>query len=128
MYQGLSAPTRAFQRMSLPLTRAIGRRTLPAKESGRGEYRRKTVEAMDLIEAELGSSGYLVGKSFSVADLTAASLLFPLVMPGQYEYEYPDPVPEGWERLRAEHRGRPAWEYVERTYERHRGESAEVAA
>ncbi len=126
VYQGLSAPSRAWQRINMPLTRAIGRRTLPAQESRRDEFRRKTLEGMDRIESELQPSGYLVGNSFTVADLTAASLLFPLVSPPQYAYEVPDPWPERWREFQDEHRGRPAWEYAERMFERHRGESAEV--
>jgi glutathione S-transferase len=126
MYQGLSPANRKLQELSFPLTKAIGRRTLPAQESHREEYRRATVAGMDRIESELQPSGYLVGKSFSVADLTAASLLFPLVGPPQFEYELPDPWPERWEEFRTEHRGRPAWEYTERMFERHRGKSAEV--
>lgn len=128
MYQGLSAPTRAIQRASLPVTSAIGRRTLPAAESSRDEFRGKTVGGMERIEGELQRSGYLVGKSFTVADLTAASLLFPLVSPSEFEYEVPDPWPERWRDFQDEHRGRPAWEYVERMYAAHRGALAEVAA
>jgi glutathione S-transferase len=128
MFQGLSPVSRKWQDLNFPLTRGIGRRTLPAQESRRDEFRGRTVEGMDRIESELQGSGYLVGDSFTVADLTAASLLFPLVSPPQYEYEVPDPWPERWEEFKAEHRGRPAWEYAERMYERHRGESAEVPA
>ena len=126
MFQGLSGVNRRIQELSFPLTVAIGRRTLPAQESRRDEFRRATLDGIERIEAELQPSGYLVGDSFSVADLTAASLLFPLVGPPQFGYEVPDPWPERWQEFRDEHRGREAWEYAERMYERHRGESAEV--
>ena len=43
--------------------------------------RAKIVTAFDRIEEELGSGDYLVGEAFSVADLTAASLLYPIVAP-----------------------------------------------
>ena len=45
------------------------------------DARTKIVAALDRIEAELGGRAYLVGDSFTVADLTAASLLYPLVRP-----------------------------------------------
>ena len=37
--------------------------------------------ALDRLESELGVSEYLVGEEFTVADLTAASLFYPLVLP-----------------------------------------------
>src|SRR5262249_38351712 len=41
----------------------------------------KVVAGLDRIAREVGPSGYLVGDAFSVADLTAAALFSPLVMP-----------------------------------------------
>ena len=86
--------------------------------------------AMDRLEAELGPSGYLVGDSFSVADLTAAAILSPLVRPPEFPYHQVDPSkdpPElrSWYEPLTE---RPAWKYVLDMYARHRGTSAEVAA
>jgi len=43
--------------------------------------RQKTVEALDVLEKELGDNDYLVGNSFTIADLTAASLFYPLAGP-----------------------------------------------
>jgi glutathione S-transferase len=86
--------------------------------------------AMDRLEQELGPSGYLVGDSFSVADLTAAAILSPLVRPPEFPYHQVDPskdpaaLREWWEPLA----GRPGWNYVLDMYARHRGTSAEVAA
>jgi len=85
----------------------------------------KVVAALDRIMAELQPSGYLVGSSFSVADLAAASLLFPLAWPAELQYRYPDP-PE-WRRLEplARH---PAVDWIREIYRRHRGSSKEVPA
>ena len=41
----------------------------------------RVLVALDRLEAELGSGEYLVGGSFTVADLTAAALLYPLALP-----------------------------------------------
>jgi glutathione S-transferase len=46
--------------------------------------------ALDLIERERGGSDYLVGGAFSVADLTAASLLWPLARPPEFQYPLPE--------------------------------------
>ena len=54
----------------------------------------------DKVEAELQPSGYLVGDRFSVADLTAAALLFPLVRPPETPHLIPPPLPEPVERFR----------------------------
>ena len=45
---------------------------------------------------------HLVGDGFTVADLTAAALLYPLVWPPEFQYELPEP-PDGssWNRWRA---------------------------
>src|SRR5882724_1706740 len=49
--------------------------------------------ALDRVRAELRPSGYLVGERFSVADLAAAALLSPLVIPNEFQYPIPEPLP-----------------------------------
>ena len=83
--------------------------------------------AMDRIEAELRPSGYLAGDAFSVADLTAAALLTPLLTPPQRPY-LPPSAPQALLELRAELMARPGGAWVEEMYARHRGVSAAVAA
>ncbi len=80
---------------------------------------------MDLIESEL-EADYLIGDRFSVADLTAAALLFPLVAPPQFPYQLPQRWPPEWERFRSSLSGRPAYRWVQDMYSRHRGRSAAV--
>lgn len=79
----------------------------------------KVVAALDRLEAELGGRDHLVGDTFTVADLTAASLLYPLVLPPQGPWR-PSYRPEAWTRFQDEHRGRPAMEWIAATYDRHR--------
>jgi len=45
------------------------------------EARERILIALDELESRLGGNEYLVGERFSVADLTAASLFYPLVLP-----------------------------------------------
>src|SRR5438876_533678 len=45
--------------------------------------------AMERFSAELQPNGYLVGRGFTVADLTVAALLAPLVAPPQFPYPQP---------------------------------------
>lgn len=77
---------------------------------------RKLDEAFERVEDRLASGGgeFLVGTRFSVADLTAASLLYPLVRP-EGAPRGPE-VPAGVERVRERLRVRPAWSWVERMF------------
>jgi glutathione S-transferase len=81
-------------------------------------------EALERLSAEVQPSGYLVGSSFSVADLTAASLLFPLAWPAELQYEYPEPPDSPMLRSFGAH---PAIDWIRGIYRRHRGVSAEVS-
>src|SRR5437773_4364609 len=82
---------------------------------------------LDRIVAELGPSGHLVGDAFSVADLTAAALLSPIVLPPEFPYPPPGPRPQHLIALRASLEGHPAFRWVLETYRRHRGTSAAIA-
>jgi len=79
--------------------------------------RRKVAEALDRIESELDGD-YLVGECFSVADLTAAALLYPIVMPPEGP-RLPG-GPEALERFRGQFAERRAYRWIEDTYRRHR--------
>jgi glutathione S-transferase len=86
--------------------------------------RDKTAAAFDRIEAEIGPSGYLVDDRFTVADLTAASLTFPLVRPAEAPHRFEGPLPEPVARFREEMSERRGYQWVERIYREHRGTSA----
>jgi glutathione S-transferase len=75
--------------------------------------------AFDRLEAELGSSEYLVGDRFTMADLTAASILYPMVRPPEGPQVMPD-YPEPLERFRLTFSGRPGYKWVEEMFRRHR--------
>ena len=87
----------------------------------------KTTAAFERLEAEIGPSGYLVGNTFTVADLTAAALFFPLVRPPESEHLTPGELPQSMREMRAEYEFRPGFEWVRDMYRRHRGTSAAVA-
>jgi glutathione S-transferase len=111
------------------VNRAVRQKYTVNPESA-AEARETVVAAMNRIESERGASGYLVGESFSVADLTAAAILSPLVRPPEFPYHQVDPErdPEDLKRWRDGLVDRPAFKYVLDMYARHRGTSAEVAA
>lgn len=80
------------------------------------------VAAMDRLEAELEANGgdYLVGESFSVADLTAAALFYPVVGPEGAPIPPGQPMPAGFESFREGLSSRPGFVWVEETFRRHR--------
>jgi glutathione S-transferase len=88
--------------------------------------RAKVRAAMDRVAAERQSSGYLVGEEFSVADLTAAALLSPLVLPPELEYPPAGPLPAALASYRESLRDHATFGWVAGMYRRHRGVSAEV--
>jgi glutathione S-transferase len=95
------------------------------------EKSRESVRAaFGKVEGEVGSSGYLIGESFTVADLTAASILAPIVMPPEFPYIklHPDDRTPQSRRFRDSLKDRPGYKWVEAMYARHRGRSAEVTA
>jgi glutathione S-transferase len=82
------------------------------------------------VEAEVGPAGYLLGDSFTVADLTAASILAPIVVPPEFPYIKLHPeerAAQFWE-FRASLKDHPGFKWVEDMYARHRGTSVDVEA
>lgn len=84
--------------------------------------RAKVLAAFERLEAELDAAGddYLVGGAFSVADLTVASLFYPLVGPEGAPLPPDQPMPEGFEELREPLRERPGFKWVAEMFRRHR--------
>jgi glutathione S-transferase len=86
----------------------------------------KVDAAGECFREELQPSGYLVGDSFTVADLTLAALVAPAIAPEQFPY----PQPQRGHPLLAPLRDALAeaglLEWAHEMYARHRGHSAEI--
>lgn len=84
--------------------------------------REAIVAAFDKLEAELeeGDGEFLVGNSLSVADVTAASLFYPIVVPPEGPLSPDLPRPAGLESFRQGLSDRPGYRWVEETFRRHR--------
>ncbi len=92
------------------------------------EADRATVRAMlDRIEAERGGRAHLVGDAFTVADLTAAALLSPLLQPPELQYPLRVELPGYLQDYRDTVVQHPAARWAAEVYRLHRGKSAEVA-
>jgi glutathione S-transferase len=79
----------------------------------------RVLAALDRLEGELGDGDYLVGGRFTVADLTAAALLYPVVLPDEVPRMI-DEMPEPYERFRESVRSRRGYRWVEEMFRRHR--------
>jgi glutathione S-transferase len=130
MLFGADHPRIGLLRTISPLFGQVVKRRYRIRPETVERSREKVRAAFGRIEADVGPSGYLVGQSFTVADLTAASILAPIVMPPEFPYIklHPDERTAGSRRFRDSLGDRPGFKWVEDMYARHRGTSAEVAA
>jgi glutathione S-transferase len=83
--------------------------------------------AAERFREALHPSGYLVGDSFTVADLTLAALLAPPVAPEQFPYPQPQRTHPALAPLRAVLAESGLFDWTREIYARHRSPSAEVA-
>lgn len=90
--------------------------------------REKMIATIDRLEREISPSGYLVGDSFTVADLTAASLLYAVARPAEFPYAMiaDDDLPASLRDLLDSLAERPGGRWIAEMYRRHRGRSAEL--
>jgi glutathione S-transferase len=117
---------RASLRPGAAITSKLVNRRYGITEESAKEARGKVLAAFDRLEAELGPVGYLVGDSFSIADLTAAALATPFIRPPERQYLPPEEPPEPLRSFARELAARPAGRWVLDVFRRHRGTSAEV--
>jgi glutathione S-transferase len=117
---GQRLPARILVRTAFPLLRNGMRRKMDINPAAAEESREKTVAAMDRLEVEIGPSGYLVGDSFSVADLTAAALFYPVVRPVEFPYPSVTDLPDSARDFLDPLARRPGGEWVAMMYRRHR--------
>lgn len=92
------------------------------KSDDAARARKGIVAALDKLEAELakGDGEFLVGDHLSVADVTAASLFYPLVVPPEGPLSPDLPQPPAFDRFRQSLSDRPGYRWVEETFRRHR--------
>jgi glutathione S-transferase len=129
MFYGPDHPRLGLLKTLSPVLTPVVKRRWAQPE--RVAHSREVVRAaLQKVEAEAGPGGYLVGDSFSVADLTAASILGLIVVPPEFPYIklHPDGRAAQFREFRASLKDRPGFKWVEDMYARHRGTSAEVAA
>jgi len=124
---GRSSLTKTIYRAVFPAIRAVMIRDMKIDAPGAARGVDKTREALELVARKSAATGYLCGDRFTVADLTAAALLSPAVMPPQFAYSLPEPHSPGLTRWLGRWKDHPGAAWVREIYRRHRGASAAVA-
>jgi glutathione S-transferase len=117
---GQRLPARMLVRATFPVLRAGMRRRLQINPEAAEESRQKTVAAMDRLEDEIGPGGYLAADSFTVADLTAAALFYPVVRPPEFPYPTVTDPPDSAREFLDSLAQRSGGEWVAEMYRRHR--------
>ena len=125
---GQPSAARALLRAGFPMLRVAMRRRFEINANAAANSRAKMVAAMDRLEREISPSGYLVGDSFTVADLTAAALFYLVPRPAGFPYAMvaDDDLPGSWREFLDSLAHRPGGQWLAEIYRRHRGASAEL--
>jgi glutathione S-transferase len=113
-------------RVAFPMIRFVMRRDMKVDAAGAERGIARTMEALDRVAERAGRDGYLAGDAFSVADLTAASLLSVAVFPKESPVPVVEPRSPALTRWIARFAGHPGTEWVAGVYRKHRGVSAEI--
>ena len=121
-------PRLAAARAIFPLVRRRVRRDYRTDDAGVAQAFDKLRAAGERFWAELRPSGYLVGDEFTIADLTLAALLSPVVAPPQFPYPQPQRGHPRLAPVREALAESGLLDWTLETYAHRRGESAEVAA
>lgn len=126
--QGFPEPVRTGYRLMFPGLVPVLKLDMSITKKGADFGLKRTEEALDFIVANAGEDGYLVDDRFSVADLTAASLLMITCFPPELQFRLPEPQPPQATEWAARWRDHPGVLWIRRMFQRHRGQSAELAA
>ena len=94
------------------------RKHMKIDAAGAAESRQRVDAALTRMHDAVQQKGFLVGGSFSRADLTAAALLAPIFMPAKYGLQWPAQLPEPLQSDRVAWQDKLTW--AEQMYERFR--------
>jgi glutathione S-transferase len=125
-FPDLRGPKLMSARAGFPLIRRRFKSALGVDERGVEIAFEKLRAAGERFRSEVGRNGHLVGREFTVADLTLAALLAPLAAPEEFPYPQPQRGHPLFASLRAELARFGLVDWTREMYARYRGRSAEI--
>jgi glutathione S-transferase len=124
-----SAPVRALYRAFFPLAAPVVRKGVGLDVAGAAEEAiGGCFTALDFVAKESAATGYLAGDRFTIADLTAASLLAVLLEIEHPDMDRPRPIPAQLGAFYAQFEQHPGVAWVREQYRKHRPPSCATAA
>jgi len=99
-----------------PLVRFAMRKSMNIHPESAKRSEKRLTDALDRLNRIMAKNKFLVGNTFTRADLTAASLLAPLCFPPEHEFKWPDQIPEPIKSFREAHRRDPVYSWVLHLY------------
>ena len=115
-----SAMNRVLVRHTLPLITRVMAKSMRINAANYQKSLLKFNAAVDRLDAALQPTGYLIGSQFSIADLTAAALLAPLVQPEKSLYGTVKNAPPAFNAFCNSYAHRPFFKWVKDIYHKHR--------
>jgi glutathione S-transferase len=121
-------PDAAYRRLRplLPIFPTYYRFRHKISDANLEKDRASIAAALDRIDQQRQGHEYLVGDTFTIADLTAASLLGPLLQPPEIQYPLCVQLPSYLQQYRANVLKHPTAQWAASIYRLHRGPSAET--
>ncbi|MBX7148980.1 glutathione S-transferase family protein [bacterium] len=116
----LNIAFRTWFKLSFPLTRILMRKGMNINDESSKRSEERLNKALDKLDSLVKKSDFLVGDKLSRADITAASLLAPLVSPKEHVMQFPQDVPDPLGAFMQEQKKRPSYKWVEKLYRNHR--------
>ncbi len=116
-----SPPLRLLYRATFPLARGMIARGNGVTDPENVQRAFATTQAtLAEVAEQTAATGYLLGNTFSIADLTAAALLAPLASLGHPDMARPQPVPAALSEFYARWADDPGIAWVRKQYAEHR--------
>ena len=122
---GFGSATYTLWRAAFPMMKPLLKKNMTIYPKQLQHARSKLSEYFDRVQQEVGPSGYIIGDTFSIADLCVASIMAALVSPPEFPYPLPKPEPSELTELRNSMSNHAGFQWVREIYRKHRGSSFE---
>jgi glutathione S-transferase len=105
---------------AFPVIRALMKKSMNITPTTGQRAQQRVDELLEWMAAKVEATGYLVGDSFTVADLTAAALLGPILRVEHPDMKHPSPEPPRFRALCDRWGEHPATVWATEVYRKHR--------